>query len=611
MRSIVYFNILAISTLSSSLAFTDNHVCFNTSSVSAFAENTIDYEPIVAKLYNADFECPKWILKKKNLQVCPNVEEGKFKTLPETFDKAVISYSSDLNEKSVVEAIMERVKSGNKNVPVFSYRFKDKAETIKMLSKAFPRFIWKNHIFQSQENETFIRDSYQTKIDDQYRTHMFTTKDLSFKNPLKEVFEKCSMIDSTTTKAKKWPFNTKTYGGNFQTLVGDINISTGISQIHKDSGYTEDNTIVFPDKFSRVKHIDEILQPISLTFDQRGCPNITALIASPRKALELLKNNPDGYFFKTPIHRDEAVKTGNYLLNKKDYDQYLENVDNLNLGERSRRVYRGLLFNEKNKWNESEGRYRPIQVKLEEMKEEDKVKSKGLIDNISVMRSICDAKRLIPNDKDINFKRERIFHFLARFGTGKYGRVEKVVLKHGYTDIEKQNIIDKCRGFGYCYYKEEEEIIKYDDKYCENISSKDVYQVLNNNLLGDNSNFISSLTKLKSDVSIKLKAKYPKCKTQVDWIEAPVIPHKKNWAIPNMANAMPVSNKVLNIPEPYSIPFKDYMEKELSSRGIKSVWTDTLGLNNPGGFNREDDDLVVPGNVHCATNSIPICKPPK
>jgi hypothetical protein len=73
-----------------------------------------------------------------------------------------------------------------------------------------------------------------------------------------------------------------------------------------------------------------------------------------------------------------------------------------------------------------------------------------------------------------------------------------------------------------------------------------------------------------------------------------------SWALPNPTNSLPVTPGSVGIPDPYIRPFKDHLEKELASRNIQATWFDTLGLNN---FPKESKT----GNLHCSTNSIPIC----
>ena len=154
----------------------------------------------------------------------------------------------------------------------------------------------------------------------------------------------------------------------------------------------------------------------------------------------------------------------------------------------------------------------------------------------------------------------------------------------------------------------------FDPKDCENMTNDEVYRVYSMDpaLKVYNQLVQEKMDALKLDVTKKLKAKLPQCET--DFIDFPnlfsgavpveVEPGKNQLPkgfggslLPNPTNAISVNDTVIS-PNPSNASFKKFMQDEYSKRGLKSEFIDTYEYSHVKG-----------GNLHCATNTFPLCKP--
>lgn len=118
------------------------------------------------------------------------------------------------------------------------------------------------------------------------------------------------------------------------------------------------------------------------------------------------------------------------------------------------------------------------------------------------------------------------------------------------------------------------------------------------------------LKAFRQDIQDKLKKKFPKCET--DFIDAPVLyigklaqsgagvtklPEGFTSVLPNPVNGITVNDAFLS-PDPANTAFKKYLKGEYGRRGVATEFVDSFDYGHRG-----------KGNLHCATNSIHLCRP--
>jgi len=180
---------------------------------------------------------------------------------------------------------------------------------------------------------------------------------------------------------------------------------------------------------------------------------------------------------------------------------------------------------------------------------------------------------------------------------------ETITLQKGYTDAQYQEALAKCQAQPYCNERRSP-VPPMTSKPCAGLTMADFYKILKHSPYNQASTeaLRKQTAELRKSIEQRVSKKYPGCKNTVDWISSPVILKDGSWALPNPTNSLPVTPGSIGVPDPYIRPFKDYLKKELASRNIHTTWFDTLGLNN---FPKE----TKTGNLHCSTNSVPICSP--
>lgn len=122
------------------------------------------------------------------------------------------------------------------------------------------------------------------------------------------------------------------------------------------------------------------------------------------------------------------------------------------------------------------------------------------------------------------------------------------------------------------------------------------------------------MNKFKSEMLLKLKAKLPQCNPTV--IDIPTIfttgelIENKNGktelpfgmamaALPNPTNSILISRTIIT-PDAGNSAFKNYLVREYEKIGLSTEFIDSFDYAHQGN-----------GNLHCVTNTIPICRPKK
>lgn len=118
----------------------------------------------------------------------------------------------------------------------------------------------------------------------------------------------------------------------------------------------------------------------------------------------------------------------------------------------------------------------------------------------------------------------------------------------------------------------------------------------------------------KKKVTDRVLARLPQCRAHLDIMDVPdlfygtlgtdaagnkILPKPGNGGsfFPNPTNSV-IANNTVVFPDPQNPLFRDYLSKDLKSKGIKSSFIDTWDYAHLGD-----------GNLHCSSHSIPYCSP--
>jgi hypothetical protein len=544
-----------------------------------------------------DFKCPDWILNKSSLPKCPRLGVEEVSSLPGYYPKAFVSLSGSLSSSSQLDIIRQSVKSNPLTLPVFNISVYDKSAIIKELAKEFPRIPWQSHIVEGLMGGVYQRDFYSNRINSKGNAETFAVMGAS-SDELGQLLEKCGMSYSPKNSSEIKEHSDFVKGGNFVSIIPNLNVvQAGLSGGHSYAGYSKENTIILP-ALTTVQHADEIIMPLRKDIDSNGCPKITTLIASPDKTMELLKKNPKEKFLSRKLLNDPmalSAPTRSFSARTADIESGLYEAAFL---KRLCDFYYELPSNQN------------IDIEFKPVKK-------------IVFRS--GSSRGVPlgekRNKIIQIPHDMPSNDVARLFSEKLGEISEGAMRTFeydsslLDDSQLQNIEKKIHELEIKLGEKNfipriTRSLSYSDakgkvKHCEDLSRHEVYQVLNHgNFKNDAGKLQKDVSFLKSEIENRLKVKHPNCSNMIDWIDTPVVFENKNWVLPNAVNALPLNNKAVAMPEPYSSVFKDYLESELSKRDISPVWVDTFGLNNSKGKNVQGG-----GNLHCASYSIPICSP--
>ncbi len=539
----------------------------------------------LSKQTSSSFTCPSWIKQRQNLPACP--KGGGSHTLPETYPKAFTLFGTETDEDSIFEIMDQTARIDPDRMPVFAGALSDdtRKNLIERLKTKHPHLDWENHLVgvylgPSTDATYYIRDPFHSRVKSDGSVEVFRTRNgYEITGAMRTLFAECG-IESESQKASELNdehFDQTTLGGNFLTFLPGIHVSTELTPIHEQSGWTEKNTIEI-DALTNVRHVDEILQPVKTEFDKKGCPKVTALIADPDKGIDLIRKSAE---------KNANTEAFDLTFNGVGYDgeayhrEYEKFRDSRNMIDFTRYMIGPMLVNG-----------------IDQAK------------TVNGFHQICSQIANLPEGTGLDFHLRDYQEVILTFGE-KPSRIitldenrkpyETITLPRGYTDVQYQEALTKCRAQPYCT-ESRKPIPPMVTKPCAALTMSDFYKILKHSPY--NQSATEALRKqtadLRKSIEERVSKKYPGCKNTVDWISSPVILKDGSWALPNSTNSLPVTPGSVGIPDPYIRPFKDHLEKELTSRNIHPTWFDTLGLNN---FPKE----TKTGNLHCSTNSIPIC----
>lgn len=510
--------------------------------------------------------------------------------MPETYPKAFTIFGQSANLESVYELIKQTYQKNPDQMPVFmtSSSFVDRDEILKRLKKEFPKVDWKNqfihaYIGSSDDATTYIRDPFHSRVNSKGEVEVFETRaGYDVTDEMRSVFAKCGIgVESQEASSKNDEiFDQTTLGGNFLNILPGVNVSTELTELHQQAGWNEKNTIEV-DYVTNVRHIDEILQPVKMTYDEKGCPKVTALIANPDKALELIRQqavqDPKSQAFDFTFD-SEKYSSADY---SQEYDEFKKSR---NIISETRNVLHLMI--------------------------QDGI---GNPNSLNGFHQICNAYQTLPKVDSLDYRPEDYTEVTFVFGE-KRGRVivlndpdrkpdEVITLSKGYTEEQYRAAYEKCSAKPSCRVSKTANP-PVPAKPCVGLSASDLYQVMKyTDYNKAESAALSKLTtELKTNVEKKVAQQYPQCKNVMDWVDTPAILNDGSWALPNSTNSLPVTPGSIGMTDPYIKTFKNYLKDQMKKRDVEVTWFDTLGLNN---FKKESKT----GNLHCSTNSIPICDP--
>jgi hypothetical protein len=558
-------------------------------------ENISDFKKIWNTLSangNDKFQCPSWILNRENLPLCPELKQNGKATLPETYPKAFIFLGTEIDNQYLFDLLKKAYLSNPDQVPVFvggiySANLEDVLKDLKKIDKKFP---WEKHLVSVgmvyQDSSVYVRDVFSSMVDEKGEISTFRTRSQvdGTVNGVFTLMQKCGIKTfnpSDDLTEEEDDFSQYSLGGNFLTIVPGLNATSYLEPAHERAGWNETNTVIFEGN-TNVGHIDEIAQTLKLNYDSMGCPKVSMLVASPSKTIELLeeqmKKNPDEYFLDWPWREK---KDGSFTeMNRAEWSQRRSQVlDELNPNY------------------------------------------KGIKEGVGV-KELCHKLTSLPSTNEIDFNKNE--HYSLEFTFGKARPRSRIIvlnsdnsqdsekykqtvitLNVGWTETQYQQAYDECKKHEVC--KIVQTPINPINKACENMTVKDAYQIFTKTDFNaeKSKNLENEINKFKEGVEKKIQALYPKCSNSIDWIKSPVVYKDGYWALPNSTNSLPVDSKNVALPEPYSKVFKNYFEKELKERDLNISWIDTFGMNNQRSVGMKT------GNIHCGSNSIPMCKPRK
>ncbi|MES2769576.1 MAG: protein-arginine deiminase family protein [Bdellovibrionota bacterium] len=487
--------------------------------------------------------CPEWISNKSNLPLCP--EKGQL--VPETYPVAAVvvsdsgsyerdsQFASELVEKTLLaagenpplivlpvsDATMERINNSIDSLKISEA----KKKKFKALLQQVPvkSYTWQKDYMQAfvnpQSGQISLREvsNYSSAV----RKNKFDKG--SFRG-ITEASKKCGFLEGPPLTS---PATDSLRSGHSAGNIGTL--PTGICLLGSDNfqgqeweNYASEvcdkspkNRIKVPTSWLQVGHTDEVIKVIRNKNNPAPC-DFSITFASPNKALELLKVNPEGSFINFKKKNTESLN-----------DTFIRRVTH----------HQGLNL-------------------------------------------LCRKKIQLQYDQKKNPSSQGVSQLL---------NLRDILLNKAFAESPAL-------------------------ENCENLSNKDVYRILteDSELKIYNQLIQEQIDNLKKDVLAKLQKALPACK--IDALDVPnifyggqpvktsknkyILPHgmAKSF-LPSPTNSVAVAETIIS-PEPANDIFRKYLQVEYEKRGLKSEFIDTFDYAHLGG-----------GNLHCATNTIHICRP--
>ena len=523
-------------------------------------------------------ECPQW-LGEKNLPVCPNgpiVSEN----YPTAF--VVVSDSSQVGRSKervsgaqfTTDVVMKTLKAGAPNPPKVLVVSNDQATFDKIsaailalhLSKADEDKMFKQVVVIPGESFTWQQDFYQNFLDkktgmpelrpfapyvfDKDRGPVTAQSFLSISDGMAACGVKQGSIIPPSSYREKAIGGQM--GGNIEALPGGICVlgSDGFTaeewarHAKEMCGDDPQNILKAPTGFLMVGHTDEIFKVIKNPSKPAPC-DFSVAVASPKKAIELLRKNEKQDFYETK-NKSNLRTAGSF---HEFCDRYNKAVaDRASNGKKSKGQAFNLIF----------GRAYAGAAEA---------------NSKFVFEPIPDPKDMPKNDKE--YKR-----WLAQIA--KY-RQKQVPLK----DSEYKTCENISNGDFLWFMQNDPEVKNYVTEVQNQMDQLkiDIKAKLKNKLPACEPDIIDvpELFWGANSFRDKGKAKLPNGFGQSFQ--------------PGPTNSISVGDTNI-IPEPYNASFKAYLETEYHKRGIKTDYIDTWNYAHRG-----------EGNLHCSTQTLHVCKP--
>lgn len=494
----------------------------------------------------ATAQCPEWIKTQEAL--LPECPEGNGpKMVPETYPLAavVVSDSSTHYGTGFTPSVVEKVlKAAGDNPPIIILPTNDlsfanvQKQVDAMSGTPAQKAKWKASLVHIKDGGyTWQQDYMQPFVDPKTgqvilrRVYNYFWSGESYQK-VSGALAGCGFIAGeplVPNQSKQYPSGAK--AGNIETLPGGICMVGTDNFASKEDynayakqacGNNPADLVSVPTSWMMVGHTDEVVRVVRNKSRKAPC-DFSVVVASPKKALEILKQNPNDDFLGF---------SGNTKENKKKLTD--------------RRI------------GEAEG------LKL-------------LCKKIAIQRA---GGGLSPKNRPVK----------ANSGTAQTFPLQRILLTEAIA-AEQSNLANSC----------------------QNISNAEIVQLLqqDQNLKTYNELVQREMDSLKADIQAKMKNKLPSC--EMDFIEAPdlfyggevvegpngpELPRNMGLSIlPNPANSI-TANDTLISPEPGNEAYKKYLTDEYRKRGLTPEYVDTFDYSH-----------MSNGNLHCATNTIHICKP--
>jgi hypothetical protein len=542
-----------------------------------------DFLNQIQKIRDAMPACPSWIKERKGLPACPKSNPAAI--LPETYPSAVVFLNRNIEThesiiKKVVQILKEspagrapliRIEGANDPEVMRDIRtlVKDQLRTSSKNVSQFSDLMEQIDVYVDgvslPTSGPYLRDYFKSYVGSDQKLRVLSTnaKKLDLTYDLK-IPNDCGLtVDDDPYDATQTEL-----GGNLSRVSPHLCASTELTALHQKLGCTSENSVVLKSR-SVVKHIDEYLMVVPDAESKTGCPK-AVLLASPGLALDLIKesskSHPEAEFFSLPFHRRRKPIDSSSPLNEEEQIEFKSSVQ-----DRPSAMFVAKLFG----YN---GGQTPEWVGW---------------NNMSGIKELCQA----------HFT-GRAIHYKSC--TGRLGCPSQSIPVDEWSESQIQSKIEELKKNYPVVSVKNYTKDPRNNKYCENLTIADVQGLLEKmGQVNEWKSIQNDIDQFKSDLMAKMKSKDPDCHPA--YVSVPVYPINGIWGMPNSVNGVAVSPRSLLLPDPQIPIFKKSIEAQLKKEGVVPDWVDTLSINN---LNYTELGMGPKrGNLHCATNSIPICSP--
>lgn len=292
-------------------------------------------------------QCPNWIqASSNNLPLCP---EGSGPTLvPETFPVAAVvvsdGYQQDVTPSFTADVVEKILRASGDNTPVIILpvknntldRIKERIDGLSVSDEQKAK--WKASLKQVSNNSYIWQQDYmQPYIDPQtgriiLRQVEKETRGNMFFDQVMDGAKGCGFEKGAPLTGSE--LASGMLGGNIETLPGGICLlgDDAFSSEEKYQDYKKQacgsakEAIRVPTSWLQVGHTDEVIKVIRNNKSKAPC-DFAVTLASPDKALELMKKNPQDLFYN--FARTEGESNPHFVVRKRENLTKLQGSQNL------------------------------------------------------------------------------------------------------------------------------------------------------------------------------------------------------------------------------------------------------------------------------------------